>query len=275
MLDFFSYLNKSTIPLIMGIVNVTPDSFSDGGKYFDKDSAINHALNLVELGADIIDIGGESTRPGVENISENEELNRVIPVIDAIRKKNENIFISVDTTKSKVVEEAIKFKINLVNDISAGSFDPNIHEVVKKYNLTYVLMHMKGNPKNMQDGPFYNSVVDEIFDFLKLKINELNSIGINKIVVDPGIGFGKRVEDNFKILNNLDKFLELSKPILIGLSKKSFLGKSLNLDINSRENSTIISETFAVGKGAKIIRTHNVKNAVELKSIFKYLKDTN
>lgn len=273
MIDFYNYLLSSKIPLIMGIVNVTPDSFSDGGKYFDKNSAVNHAINLIELGADIIDIGGESTRPGAEIISTNEELNRAIPVIEEIRKIDKNIFISIDTTKSEVAKEAINCGVNLVNDISAGSFDPRILEVVKESEIPYVLMHMKGKPQNMQNEPFYNNVVGEVYDFLKEKIIELNSKGIKKIIIDPGIGFGKRIEDNFDILKNLNKFLNLNKPILVGISKKSFLGKSLNVDIDSRENSTIISETFSVIKGAKIIRTHNVKNAVELKTIFNYLEN--
>ncbi|MBK7106736.1 MAG: dihydropteroate synthase [Ignavibacteriae bacterium] len=273
MIDFYDYLLSSKIPLVMGIVNVTPDSFSDGGKYFDKNSAVNHALNLIELGADIIDIGGESTRPGAKIISTNEELIRAIPVIEEIRKIDKNIFISIDTTKSEVAKEAINCGVNLVNDISAGSFDPRIFEVVKESEIPYVLMHMKGKPQNMQNEPFYNNVVGEVYDFLKEKIIELNSKGIKKIIIDPGIGFGKRIEDNFDILKNLNKFLNLNKPILVGISKKSFLGKSLNVDIDSRENSTIISETFSVIKGAKIIRTHNVKNAVELKTIFNYLEN--
>lgn len=166
----------------------------------------------------------------------------------------------------------MEFGIEIVNDISAGKFDNNIFEIVKKNKLTYVLMHMKGTPKNMQVNPNYNDVVKELYDFFDLKISELSQFGIQKIIVDPGIGFGKRVKDNFQILNKLDNFKKLSKPILIGLSKKSFLGKSLNIDVTERDNSTIISETIAALKGAKI-QTHNVKNTVELKKIFNFITE--
>ncbi|MBK8946525.1 MAG: dihydropteroate synthase [Ignavibacteriae bacterium] len=273
--DFYTKLKNSSIPLIMGIVNVTPDSFSDGGKYLDANSALNHVLNLIDFGADIIDIGGESSRPGADQISSEEELKRVIPVLENIRKNNNDVFLSIDTTKSEVAKEAINCGINLINDISAGSFDPKILDIVKKNKIPYVLMHMKGNPKNMQNKPFYENTIYEIFDFFQNKISELKLFGIEKIIIDPGIGFGKRVEDNFRILNNLEKLLKFNFPILVGLSKKSFLGKSLNLEVSDRENSTIISETIAVMRGAKIIRTHNVKNAVELKKIYKNLIESN
>ena len=272
--DLYKYIIESNAPLIMGILNVTPDSFSDGGIYFSRESAIDHAIELIEAGSDIIDIGGESTRPGADSVNEDEELSRVIPIISEIRKKYNNVFISVDTSKSRVAEEAIENGANLVNDISGSSFDLKLLNIAAKYNVPYVTMHIKGNPKNMQNSPYYENVINEVFDHLKNKITELEKRGINKIIVDPGIGFGKRVSDNYTLLNNIDYFKSLNKPLLIGLSKKSFLGKSLNLDINSRENSTTIVETVAALKGADIIRTHNVKNAVELKNIYKYLTES-
>ena len=271
--DFFNQLLNSKVPLVMGILNVTPDSFSDGGKFSDKNSAVDHALKMIDSGADIIDIGGESTRPGSDIISAEEEFNRVIPVLRDIRKIDKQIIISIDSFKSKIIERSLEFGIEIVNDISAGMFDNNIFEIVKNNKLTYVLMHMKGTPKNMQVNPNYHDVVKELYDFFELKIIELFEQGIQKIIVDPGIGFGKRVKDNFQILNKLDNFKKLSKPLLIGLSKKSFLGKSLNIDVTERDNSTIISETIATLKGAKIIRTHNVKNTVELKKIFNFITE--
>ncbi len=274
MSDLYKKITSSKVPLIMGIVNVTPDSFSDGGKYLDHESAISHAVNLIETGADIIDIGGESTRPGAESVSEYEELSRVIPVIEGVRKKYSDVYISIDTTKSSVVKEAVEKGVNLVNDISAGGFDPNLFDVVAKLNVPYVLMHIKGTPKNMQDAPSYENVISEVLEYFRNKIIYLEEQGIKNIIIDPGIGFGKRVSDNFTLLNNIDYFKELNKPLLIGLSKKSFLGKSLNIDIELRENSTTIVETVAALKGANVIRTHNVKNAVELKNIYKYLTNS-
>lgn len=259
----------------MGILNITPDSFSDGGKYFSIDDAIDQGLKLIENGAEIIDIGGESTRPGSESVSIEEELRRVIPVIHAILKRAPEIKISVDTTKSKVAEEAIKSGAHIVNDVSAGNFDQNMMNVCAKFNVPYIIMHMKGTPKNMQDNPSYKDTIEEIKKFFENKIAEAEKNGINNLILDPGIGFGKRIEDNYKILANLESFKEFKLPILIGLSKKSFLGKSLNIDIENRENATIISETISVLSGANIIRTHNVKNAVELKKIMNHFKNYN
>lgn len=273
--DLYKNITSLNAPSIMGILNITPDSFSDGGKYFDQNFAISHAIEMIEDGADIIDIGGESTRPGADPVSEYEELSRVIPIINEIRTKYKNVFISIDTTKSNVAKEAIENGANLINDISGASFDTDILNVVEKYNIPYILMHIKGTPRNMQESPSYENVVSEVFEYLKNKINYLQQRGINKIIIDPGIGFGKRISDNFALLNNIDYFKNLNKPLLLGLSKKSFLGKSLNLDIDSRENSTTIVETVAALRGADIIRTHNVKNAVELKNIYKYLTESN
>jgi dihydropteroate synthase len=266
--DFYSDLIKSPIPKIMGIVNVTPDSFSDGGNYFNSNQAIKHGLNLIEDGADIIDIGGESTRPGAQKVSEEQELERVIPVIEGIIKDSPDTLISIDTNKSEVAKQAIESGAKIINDISAASFDPNILNIASEYNVPYVLMHMQGDPSNMQDNPKYDYVVEEVYNFLEIKIDMLHSKGITQIIIDPGIGFGKTVHDNYKLLKNLNKFSNLNFPILLGVSKKSFLGNSLNLKIEERENATIIAETIGVLNGAKIIRTHNVKNAFQLKNIY-------
>ncbi|MCB9220024.1 MAG: dihydropteroate synthase [Ignavibacteriales bacterium] len=267
----YSRILKSNSPIIMGILNVTPDSFSDGGKYLNSELAFNHLEKMIEEGAEIIDIGGESTRPGAGFVTEEEELLRVIPVIKEIKKKYNKIFISVDTTKSKVAEEAIKFGADLINDISGGVFDNKIIEIAAESKTPIVVMHIKGNPKTMQDNPLYNDVTSEVIAYLKERLKVIKKCGVTEIIIDPGIGFGKTVENNFSLLKNLDKFKNLEKPILIGVSKKSFLGKTLNLEIDQRANSTIITETIAALKGAKIIRTHNVKNAVELKTIYQHL----
>jgi len=259
----------------MGILNVTPDSFSDGGKYISSKAAISHGLNLLESGADIIDIGGESTRPGSEPVSIDEEKKRVLPVIKGILKHAPNVEISIDTTKSEVAEAAINMGARIVNDISAGSFDHNILEICANYDVPFIMMHMKGKPKNMQDNPTYKDVIEEISTYFQTKINEVQKIGIKKLIIDPGIGFGKRIEDNYKILDNLRSFCKFNLPLLVGISKKSFLGNSINISIDKRENATIISETIAVLNGANIIRTHNVSNAVELKKIIVQLKDVN
>ncbi|MEG8947375.1 dihydropteroate synthase [Rosettibacter firmus] len=246
---------------LVGILNVTPDSFSDGGKYYEKNAAVEHALKLLEEGAEIIDIGGESSRPGAMPISESEEEKRVLPVIEEILKIKPDAIISVDTTKSKVADSALSIGAKIINDISSFNFDPNMLDIVKKHNATYVLMHMKGNPQTMQDNPYYEDVVSELYEFFICKINETQKGGIKNILIDPGIGFGKRVLDNYELIRRLNEFKGLGFPIYIGLSRKSFLGKALNLGIDEREEATLIAETIAIQNGARFIRTHNVKNA--------------
>lgn len=258
---------------VVGILNVTPDSFSDGGKFLNKEQAINHAAELIKDGADIIDIGGESTRPGSEQVPLEIELQRVIPVIEEIKKQFPNVCLSIDTTKHEVALEALRKGVSIINDISGGYFDPKILEVTKKYNAAFVVMHLSGTPKDMQQNPFYEDVVSEVYDNLQGKIKAAKKAGIKNILVDPGIGFGKRVKDNFELIKRLDEFKCLGMPIFIGLSRKSFLGKSLNLEVAERENATTIAETLAVKNGARFIRTHNCKNAVQAKQLFKYLKN--
>jgi len=249
---------------VMGILNVTKDSFSDAGKNFNKKNAINYAIKMVENGADIIDIGGESTRPGADGVSIKEEIKRIIPVVKGILNKYPNAIISIDTTKSKVAELALQEGAKIINDVNAFKKDPELINVVKKYNASYILMHMKGTPKNMQDNPSYNDVVKEIYDFLFNKIKEIKKIGINNIFIDPGIGFGKKVEDNFQLLKRLEDFKSLGYPLLVGVSRKSFIGKSLELDVDRRDTASAIVEALAIRNGAKIIRTHNVENGVQI-----------
>lgn len=259
------------IPIIMGIVNVTPDSFSDGGKYFTIDDAVNHALKLIDEGASIIDIGGESTRPGSEPVSLEEELRRTIPVIKNIYQIRKDIIISIDTTKSEVAKQALDFGAQIINDISGLTFDAKMIEIAKEYNAGVVLMHIKGNPKTMQENPEYNDVVKEVYDFLLVQSIKTKQNDVDKIIVDPGIGFGKRIEDNFSLIKNLDYFQSLGYPVMIGLSKKSFIGKTLNLEDDQREIGTIILETISVLKSARIIRTHNVKYCNQLVKLAEHI----
>ena len=252
----------------MGIVNVTPDSFSDGGQFIDKDKAVIHALEMIEDGVDIIDVGGESTRPGSEPVSESDELNRVIPVIEEILKKKPDAVLSIDTTKARVAEVAMKSGALIVNDISGGTFEPEIFNVVKEFNAAMILMHIKGKPKTMQSSPVYSDVVSEVYGYLAKQTQIASNKGIDKIIVDPGIGFGKRTEDNLTIIERLEDFKSLGFPIMIGLSRKSFIGNILNLPVEDRDDATNALNLFAISKGARIIRTHNVKLAVQTCKLF-------
>jgi dihydropteroate synthase len=267
------YGKKDTIehglqfPLVMGVLNVTPDSFSDGGIYFLKEAAVEHALKMFKDGADIVDIGGESTRPGSESVTLEDEKKRVIPVIHEILKRKPDSLLSIDTTKSDVAQEACKAGVRIINDISGLTFDPQIVEVAKEYSASLVIMHIKGTPKDMQDNPSYKNVISEIYEFLLVQSQKAKDAGVDKIIIDPGIGFGKRVEDNLEILRRLNEFKNLGYPILVGLSRKSFLGKILGLEVNERDTITSVAETMAIMNGAEIIRTHNVVNAVNAREL--------
>lgn len=256
---------------VMGILNVTPDSFSDGGKYLDKNAAVEHGLKLLEEGADILDVGGESSRPGSDFINVEEELNRVIPVIQEILKKKQDAILSIDTTKSKVAYEALRCGVKIVNDISSFNVDDQMLNIVKQFDAALVLMHMKGNPKTMQQYPSYDDVVSEIYDYLNLKVELAKKAGIKNIIIDPGIGFGKRVTDNFELIKRLDEFKGIGHPILIGVSKKSFLGNALDLKIDERGNSTIVAETISIKNGARFIRTHDVKYTIQASRINSFI----
>ena len=261
--DFNDWLaSKEKESLIMGILNVTPDSFSDGGLYFDTQKAINHALSMVEDGADIIDIGGESTRPFSDPVSVDDELLRVIPVVKELRKRTDTV-ISIDTTKSTVAKEACLVGADIINDISGMLFDAEMIDVAKDIGCPVVLMHIKGNPKTMQENPTYDNVVSEIKCHLLDRIDYVIENGIDRknIILDPGIGFGKTIENNFEILNRLDELTSIEYPFLIGVSNKSFIGKTLNINENDRLQGTIVANTIALQKGCKIFRVHNVKEA--------------
>ena len=245
---------------LMGIINVTPDSFSDGGLYFNKEKAVDRGLELAEEGADIIDIGGESTRPGSDFISTEEELMRTVPVISALRKKTD-VLISVDTTKSEVAEAALGEGADIINDISSFRFDPKMLSLAAQKDIPVILMHMKGTPKNMQLNPFYEDLLAEIRGFLEERIATAQAYGIKKekIIIDPGIGFGKSLKDNLTLIKSL-KFLEpIDRPILIGISRKSFIGKILSLPPQERTEGTIASAVLSIINGAHILRVHDVE----------------
>ncbi len=258
---------------IMAILNVTPDSFSDGGKYTDINTILKTVEDMVKNNVDIVDVGGESTRPGAEPVTLEEEINRVIPVIKAIHNNFPEIDISIDTYKSKVANLAVENGAKFINDISAMTFDKEMIRVVANNDVKVVLMHILGTPKDMQNNPKYNDVINEVFNFLKVRVNFAiqNGVSEKNIIIDPGIGFGKLLEHNLLLLKNIKKLKELNLPVLIGLSRKSMFGKLLNLNVDERDIATIITETYCVLNGADYIRTHNYINAVQMRKILENL----
>ena len=260
-------------PLIMGILNATPDSFSDGGKFNTTKKATNHALKMIDDGADIIDIGGESTRPGSKQISLNEEINRTIPIIKSLRKLNDSILISIDTSKSEVARQAMEEGADIINDVTSYNNDLNMPEIVRKYEAGIILMHMQGTPENMQIDPSYDNVIGEVSEFLNKKILDSIESGILKesIIIDPGIGFGKNINQNLTLLKNLDKFTKVH-PTLIGLSRKSFIGKIIGeKDPKDRLAGSLGATAFSIIQGTHILRVHDVKETRDVCEIFKHL----
>ena len=258
----------------MGILNVTHDSFSDGGLYFDRSEAITRAIQMVEEGADIIDIGGESTRPGSETVNEEEELKRTIPVIEALAK-DISVPISIDTYKSNVANRAIEAGASMVNDISGLRFDPKMPEVIAYHNVPVVIMHIKGTPKDMQQHPVYEALIPEIMDYLGegIRIAVRSGITEDKIIVDPGIGFGKTFEHNLDIIHNLSSFTSLGKPILIGPSRKAFIGKILgDLPPTDRFEGTAAAVAISIINGANIVRVHDIKEMVKVAKVADAIK---
>jgi len=245
---------------IMGVINVTPDSFSDGGKFFSPEGAKRHAASLVAAGADILDIGGESTRPFSEPVTPEEELHRVIPVIREIREISD-CPISVDTVKAEVAEAALCEGADIINDISALRFDPRMADVVSAFEAPVVLMHMKGSPIDMQVDPYYEDVVGEVKGFLEKRIAWANSKGIpkEKMLIDPGIGFGKSFQDNLVLINRLEEFTELGVPVMVGVSRKAFLGAIAGIEeAGERDIATLGAIAVSAMKGADLVRVHNV-----------------
>jgi len=255
-------LDLSTRTHLMGVLNVTPDSFSDGGRFFKLEEAVKQGIKLAEEGADIIDIGGESTRPGSEPVPIEEELRRIIPVIEQLAHKI-NVPISIDTYKSRVAKEALDSGAWMVNDISGLRFDPEMKKVIAEYDVPVVLMHIQGTPRNMQENPKYENLLEDIKSYLNqsVSIAEEAGIGEDKIIIDPGIGFGKTLDDNLKILKNLREFKSLEKPVMIGVSRKSFIGKILDLPTDERLEGSLVSMAVAIMNGANILRVHDIKES--------------
>ncbi len=249
---------------VMGVLNVTPDSFSDGGKYFQVDKAVERALQMVEEGADIIDIGGESTRPYSRRVSAEEELDRVLPVIKALAGEV-SVPISIDTYKAKVAEEALKFGASIINDISALRFDPNMGPLAAEAQVPVILMHMKGRPEDMQEDPKYQDLMGEIKEFLRNSVERAVSEGVREemVVLDPGIGFGKTFDHNLQIIRGLRELTTLGRPILVGTSNKAFIGHILGRDVHERTSGTMATIAISVMNGANIVRVHNVREAAD------------
>jgi len=253
-------------PLIMGILNLTPDSFSDGGRYNSPDAAIQRAQNMIDQGADIIDIGGESTRPGAEPVSAEQEIARILPVIRVLAQ-NPKAVMSVDTCKSSVAEAALKAGAHIINDVTGLTGDRNMAEVVQRYRAGLVIMHMQGTPRTMQLDPSYQDVVREVSDFLAGQIGVARGIGISieQVVVDPGIGFGKTLEHNLELLRNISRIAQASqRPVLIGVSRKRFIGTITGREPGDRLAGSLAAMAFAIKQGAHIIRVHDVKESCDV-----------
>lgn len=255
-------LLASPKPLVMGILNVTPDSFSDGGRFIDKEKAAAQIEHMLKAGADIIDIGGESTRPGASEVEVNEELERVLPLIEIA--KSVGAVVSVDTSKPEVMSEAIKLNVDLINDVRALQ-EPGALEAVADSDAHVCLMHMQGQPRTMQNNPHYDDVVDEVQFMLRQRIAECQAHGIpaDRIIVDPGFGFGKKLEHNTQLMGQLEKLHELGCPILVGVSRKTMIGEILNKDVSERMLGSVIAAVYAAMKGAKILRVHDVEETVQ------------
>ena len=256
-------LELSERPHVMGILNITPDSFSDGGRYLDPDRALERAWEMVEEGADLIDIGGESSRPGAEPVSAGEELRRVVPVVRKLAAEIP-VPLSVDTVKAKVAEQALEAGARIINDISALNFDPEMAKVAARHRAPVILMHMRGDPRTMQNNPVYSDLIGDILDYLRKSVRKARDRGIEQVIIDPGIGFGKTTAHNLRILRELDRFLDLGVPLLVGASRKSFIGDVLGLPVEERLEGSLAVACWAAVKGAHIIRVHDVRQTARV-----------
>ncbi|WP_299099364.1 dihydropteroate synthase [uncultured Winogradskyella sp.] len=261
-----------SMPKVMGILNVTPDSFFDGGKYKDETEILNQVETMLKHQATFIDIGGYSSRPNADDVSEAEELSRVLPVIELILKHFPNILISIDTFRSEVAKQSVEAGAALVNDISAGQLDSNMLAVVGKLSVPYIMMHMKGTPKTMQQQTQYTDLTKEVISYFAERIEAAHQEKINDIIVDPGFGFAKTTEQNFELLNQLELLQMLDKPILAGISRKSMIYKTLNSTSQEALNGTTALHMVALQKGAKLLRVHDVKEAMECITLYNQLK---
>jgi len=259
-------------PAVMGILNVTPDSFFDGGSYSDEQRAVDHVEHMLKWGANIIDIGGVSTRPGAKEISSEKEWSRIDSVIKTLRKEYPDTCFSVDTFHASVAEKALDAGIDMVNDISGGTFDAGMVPLIGKWNVPYVIMHIQGRPGNMQKNPEYEDVVEDIKVFFMKQIALFKEAGASHFILDPGFGFGKNDDHNYTLLGNIHVFAEMGYPVMVGLSRKSMINRVLGTDVAEAMNGTSVVNTVAVMNGAKILRVHDVKEAVEVVKLVGTLK---
>lgn len=261
-------------PLVMGIINVTPDSFYSGSRQQETAAILKQAEQMIKEGVTILDVGGQSTKPGSEKISVEEELKRVVAPIEAIHKNFPGTFISVDTFYSKVAKESVAAGASLINDISAGRMDEKMLEQVALLQVPYVLMHMQGTPETMQQQPEYKNVITEVLDFFIWKVDALHKAGIKDIIIDPGFGFGKTINHNFELLKHLSVFKMLNCPVMMGISRKSTIYKTLGITADEALNGTTVLHTIGLMNGALILRVHDVKAAMEAITLFETYSDT-
>lgn len=262
-------------PKVMGILNITPDSFFDGGKYKDKQAILAQVEKMLREGATFIDVGAYSSRPGAKHISEEEEINRIVPVVELLVSNFPSILISIDTFRSKVAKKCIKAGAAMINDISGGDLDPEMFSVVANLQVPYIMMHMQGNPQTMQQAPAYENIVTEVFYELSKKVETLNALHVHDVILDVGFGFGKSVAHNYELLKNLDYFQQMELPVLTGVSRKSMLYKPLDITPQEALNATTIVNTIALQKGTQILRVHDVKEAIEAVKILELMGDYN
>jgi dihydropteroate synthase len=262
-----------TIPKVMGILNLTPDSFYDGGKYSSQKEILLHTEKMLIEGASFIDIGAYSSRPGARDISEDEELKRVLPNIEIIVREFPEILISIDTFRSKVADRCVSAGACMVNDISGGNLDENMFDTISKLQVPYIIMHMQGTPQTMQKNIMYENLINDILYFLSEKISQLKILDVNDIIIDVGFGFGKTLDQNYELLQKLDLFKSLDLPILTGISRKSMLYKYLDINVVESLNATTTANTLAILQGANVLRVHDVKEAVEAVKIVHKTKD--
>ena len=255
--------------MVMGILNVTPDSFFDGGRHLSQSNITHKLEQMVAEGADIIDIGGYSSRPGAAQISEKQELERILPAIQLARAVSPDIPISIDTFRSTVAVRALDEGADMINDISGGALDPQMFQLIADRQVPYVIMHMKGNPQNMMGHTDYHNLLTDIMQYFVEKVSLLRDLGVNDVVIDPGFGFAKTIEQNFELLGNLSFLQELRLPLLVGLSRKSMVYKTLHINPEDALTGTVAVNTMALMKGASILRVHDVKEAIQTIKLFK------
>ena len=261
-------------PIIMGILNLTPDSFFDGGRYSNEGSIIDQVNTMEYEGATIIDVGGHSTRPQAEDVSEEEELKRVLPIVKLIQSNFADLIISIDTFRSNIAKQCIDAGADIINDISGGNMDSNMFKTVAELKVPYVLTHLQGTPQTMQQNPSYTNVLEDVKNYFQEKIKQLNNLGVNDIILDPGFGFGKTVEHNFQLLKNLKEFKSFGLPLLAGVSRKSMINKVIGTPPKEALNGTTVLNTIALQNGANILRVHDVKEAKEVIQLIHQLRIT-